>query len=150
MRILIRQLQNPHAEGVLACPTYLDFVHAYDRGSSTFVTDNLYETLNDFEIWVEDKINTAIEAEFRDSISRQVLTIEQQDKLKVVVLSLVRNSYSGPINLNKLMDPRNYEPIPEDATKKKDYKYVGPFKFNTSQKGPYSAPLPSSDKGNDS
>ena len=50
LRILIRQLQNPHAEAVLACPTYLDFVHAYDRGSNTFVTDNLYETLNDFEV----------------------------------------------------------------------------------------------------
>jgi len=67
MRILIRQLQNPHAEGVLACPTYLDFVHAYDKSSSRFVTDNLFETLNDFELSVEDKI----QHRYRSRVSRQ-------------------------------------------------------------------------------
>ena len=41
IQILTRQLQNPHAEQVLACPTYLDFVHAHDRGSNTFVTDHV-------------------------------------------------------------------------------------------------------------
>ena len=37
VKILIRQLQNPHAEAVMACPTYLDFVYAYDKGSNTYM-----------------------------------------------------------------------------------------------------------------
>ena len=43
------------------------------------MTDNLFATLNEFEAWIEDMINTAIESEFRDSIARQVLSLEQQN-----------------------------------------------------------------------
>jgi len=116
-------------------------VHAHDRGSNTFVTDQLYDTLNDFEEWIEDQINSAIQSEFRDSIARKVLTLEQQNKLKRVILKLVRNSYSGPINLNKLMDPYRYEPYKKPEAGK-TYDYVGPFKSDTSQSAPYVIGLP--------
>eukprot|EP00629_Pelagomonadales_sp_RCC1024_P000245 CAMPEP_0119295760 /NCGR_PEP_ID=MMETSP1329-20130426/50217_1 /TAXON_ID=114041 /ORGANISM="Genus nov. species nov., Strain RCC1024" /LENGTH=958 /DNA_ID=CAMNT_0007296679 /DNA_START=1855 /DNA_END=4726 /DNA_ORIENTATION=- len=135
IRILIRQFQNPHAEGVLSCPTYLDYVHSHSRESNTFVTDNLYKTLNDLEAWIEDKIDSAIEIEFRDDKSEHCLSNAQQKRLKDVTYRLVRNTYAGPVNLNKLMDPRNYEeyiPPPkkgegEEEKKETPFTYVGPF-----------------------
>ena len=144
IRILIRLFQNPHAEGVLWCPTYLDYVHSHSRGSNTFVTDNLYETLNDCEIWIEDKVNTAVEDEFRDARAQQVLSDEQQNQLKEVTLRLVRNTYAGTINLNKLMDPYNYEEYqkPPEGETPKPFTYVGPFKTKIPNQQPYNIPAP--------
>mmetsp|Transcript_4868 Transcript_4868/g.14419 ORF Transcript_4868/g.14419 Transcript_4868/m.14419 type:complete len:643 (+) Transcript_4868:412-2340(+) len=144
IRILIRQFQNPHAEGVLCCPTYLDYVHSHSRESNTFVTDNLYKTLNDLEAWIEDKIDSAIEIEFRDDKSEHCLSNEQQKRLKDVTYRLVRNTYAGPVNLNKLMDPRNYEEYipPKEGEQKEPFTYVGPFSTKLPEQKPYTVSAP--------
>ena len=38
LKIIKRQFQNPNADQVLACPTYLDFIHSSSKNSDTFVT----------------------------------------------------------------------------------------------------------------
>ena len=102
-KLLIRRLSNPHAEQVLNCPTYLDFMHSHDEGSNTCFTDNFYETLNDFEAWAIDKIKSSVYDIFRTDTDNP-LTDSQKDTLVDKVLAIFRNSFAGPIDANNLVD----------------------------------------------
>ena len=93
------RITHPMGCQVMESGTFTDMKWWFESGKPDAFSTAMYDSMNDFELWLADQVKQAVQKKFKEEDS------DKHERMCRIILKLLRAAPAGDISVDKILDP---------------------------------------------